>query len=145
MTNLSGSVTATVRLESTLNLEDQPNHQMQICEVRGKQQSPDAKWNNSILSYWGMADLQSGSGVQRGYYVNEHQDGDRDFGSYEGRITVNGSDVTLEGKFIFTGGTGKLKGIRGSGSYKGKMISPTEIQMNWSGAYEVASGAGQAA
>jgi len=133
MTNVSGSVSAHIRLLTTLTLSDQPNHQLQISEVQGNQKSADPKWNNSRLTYWSTTDLMAGSGTQSGYYVNEHADGDRDFGTFEGNVTINGVEVTLEGTFQFTGGTGKLQGIRGQGNFKGMVLSPTEIQMNWFG------------
>jgi hypothetical protein len=145
MNNISGSVSVNVRAETLLSLEDRPNHQLLLSELQGMQKSPDPGWNNARLTYWGSADLLSGSGTQRGYYVNEHEDGDRDMGTFEGKVTLAGDEATLEGTFSFTEGTGKLKGIRGGGSYKGRMVSPTEVQMTWSGSYEVAAGTGRAA
>ena len=65
---------------------------------------------DSKITYWGTADLIAGNGPQRGYFVNEHSDGDRDFGTFEGRIATSDGQVTIEGAWIFTGGTGKLEG-----------------------------------
>ena len=96
------------------------------------------KWDNSEITYWGTADLIAGNGPQRGYFVNEHSDGDRDFGTFEGKIVTSEGQVTIEGVWIFTGGTGKLEGLTGGGSYKGKMTSPVEVENTWEGAYEIA-------
>src|SRR5581483_8384652 len=104
------------------------------------QRSPDPDWNNSSLNYWGTADLVNGSGAQRGYFANQHPDGSRDVGTFEGGIISSGSEVTLEGKFTFTGGTGKLLGIRGGGTYKGRITSPTTLEMSWSCQYVAAAG-----
>jgi len=146
MPSISGSFRASVRAETTLFPEDQPNHQLQLSEVHGTQKSPDPSWNNAQLTYCGIADLVSGAGTQRGYFANEHADGDRDCGTFEGRVmTTPAGQVELEGTFTFTSGTGKLRGIRGNGTYKGRQVSPTEIEMNWSGAYEVGATASRVA
>jgi hypothetical protein len=96
------------------------------------------KWDNSEITYWGTADLIAGNGPQRGYFVNEHPDGDRDFGTFEGRIATSEGHVTIEGVWIFTGGTGTLEGLTGGGSYKGKMTSPVEVENTWEGTYQIA-------
>lgn len=137
MPNISGSFTAHITAETTLFPEDQPNHQVQLAEIHATQKSPDPSWNNARLTYCGVTDLVSGNGKQHGYYVNEHPDGDSDRGSFEGRVTTAGSRTTIEGTFTITSGTGKLNGIRGNGTFKGRQVSPTEIEMNWTGAYEV--------
>ncbi len=41
--------------------------------------------------------LSNGSGLQRGQFVNEHSDGDRHWGVFEGKVTTAGSETTLEG------------------------------------------------
>ena len=90
------------------------------------------------MTYCGVADLQAGSGSQRGYYVNERADGHRDWGTFEGKITASGQQVTLEGTWTFAGGTGKFDGISGGGSYSGRMTCPGEVEMEWAGEYQLA-------
>ncbi len=138
MPNISGSFSGRVTAETSFFPQDRLNHQLQLSEVIGVQRSTDPSWNDARLRYNGIADLVSGNGTQRGYFATDHGDGDRDCGTFEGKVTVSGSEVTLEGTFTFTDGMGRLKGIRGGGTYKGRMVSPTEIQMTWTGAYEVA-------
>jgi len=139
MPNLSGSFSGRATSQSTIALHDVSNHDLNLLEVRGVQKSPDEKWNNSKITYWGTADLIAGNGAQRGYFVNEHSDGDRDFGTFEGRIATPGGQVTIEGAWNFTGGTGKFKGLTGSGSYKGRMTSPVEVENTWEGKYQIAA------
>lgn len=145
MPKLSGSFSAHVSAETTLFPADQPSHQVQLAEVHAIQRSDDPGWNNARITYCGVTDIVSGTGTQQGYYVNEHTDGDRDCGTFEGRITTVGGQATIEGTFTITSGTGKLKGIRGNGSFKARQVSPTEIEMNWTGTYEVAATAGRVA
>lgn len=140
MPSISGSFSAHVTAETTLFPDDQPNHQLQIAEIHATQKSPDPNWNNSRLIYHGVTDVVAGNGLQHGYYVNEHVDGDRDCGAFEGKVTMAGDQTMIDGTFTFTSGTGKLKGIRGNGSFKGRQLSPTEIEMTWNGTYEVAAG-----
>jgi len=135
MTAFSGSFAGKARLQTTVSLFDTANHELNLMEVRGLQKSTDPGWHGSTVTYWGLADLQAGSGSQRGYYVNERANGDRDWGTFEGRITASGGQVTLEGTWTFAGGTGKLHGITGGGSYRGRMTSPVEVEMEWAGEY----------
>ena len=142
MPNVSGSFSGKVKTQTTFSLSDLPNHELNLGEITGLQKATDDNWNNARLAYWGLADLLSGSGTQRGYFVNERADGDRDWGTFEGRITTAGGQVTLEGTWRFSGGTGKFNGLSGSGTYKGRMPSPLEVEMTWEGAYQLAAAAG---
>lgn len=139
MPNISGSFSAYITAETTLFPDDQPNHLVQLAELHATQKSPDPEWNDARLSYCGVTDLVSGTGMQQGYYVNEHADGDRDCGTFEGRVRSDGGQVIVEGTFTITSGTGKYKGIRGNGTFKARQLSPTEVEMNWTGAYEIAA------
>jgi hypothetical protein len=54
-------------------------------------------------------------------------------------VLTPGDEVTIEGTWKFTGGTGRFKGLRGGGAYKGRMISPVVVENNWGGQYEIAA------
>jgi hypothetical protein len=88
MPSISGSFSAHVTAETTLFPNEQPNHQLQIAEIRGTQKSSDPSWNNARLAYYAVTDLVGGNGTQRGYFANEHADGDRDCGIFEGKVTT---------------------------------------------------------
>jgi hypothetical protein len=139
MPNITGSFSGRSASQSTVSLHDTSNHDLSLMEVRGVQKSQDQKWNNARITYWGTADLIAGSGPQRGYFVNEHADGDRDFGTFEGRIQTSGQQATMEGNWTFTGGTGKYQGLTGGGTYKGRLTSPVEVENNWDGNYQLAA------
>ena len=113
MPNISGSFSGRATSQTTISLPDIPDHAMNLMEVTGLQKSSDEKWNEARITYWGAADLIAGNGPQRGYFVNEHPDGDRDFGTFEGKIATAGGQVTIEGNWKYAGGTGKFKGITG--------------------------------
>jgi hypothetical protein len=83
--------------------------------------------------------LIAGNGPQNRYFVNEHADGDRDLGTFEGMIVTASGEVTIEGVWKYTGGTGNFEGLTGGGTYKGRMTSPTAVENTWEGTYELAA------
>ncbi len=75
-----------------------------------------------------QSDLIDGSGTQKGYYLDTHEDGSRDYGTFQGTIKStskpDGSwEAIWEGTYQYVGGSGKYKNIKGSGKYKGKASS----------------------
>jgi len=54
------------------------------------------------------------------------------------RATAQGL-TTLEGTWRAISGTGKFKGMKAQGTYKGRMTSPSEVEMSWEGHYELAA------
>ena len=145
MPNISGSFSGTTNSQTVVFLKDAPGHQLSLGEIVGVQESPVPLWDGSSLTYWSTVDLLSGQGTQRGYYVNAHTNGDRDWGTFEGKVTSVGSEVTLQGTFAFSGGSGTLSGVTGGGTYVGRMTSPTEVEMAWEGTYELGEAKAQIA
>ena len=139
MPNYSGSFTGSVSLQSTIAAQDQTMHQLGLSEIRGTQRCTDEKWNGASLTYWSVTDLLAGNGPQRGYWINERGDGDRDWGTFEGQVAASGTQVRFEGVFKTTGGSGQFAGITGEGRYKGAFTSPTEVEMTWEGSYQLAA------
>ncbi len=137
MTKFSGSFIGKTTWEASASIPVAGNHNLGLLETRGPQTSADSKWNGAAITYYGMADLTDGSGPQRGYFHNVRADGDQDWGSFEGKITTSGEQVTLEGAWRFIDGTGKFRGISGSGTYKGRMTSPTDMATDWTGEYQL--------
>ncbi len=137
MPALSGSFTGIVQVQSTVSPLDQPNHNLGLAEITGTQKSSDEKWNNSTVTYWGITDTVGGIGTQRGYFTNDHGKSGRDFGTFEGKVTTVGGQVTVEGSWQYTGGTGDFRQITGKGTFKTRLTSPTEVEATWQGAYEL--------
>lgn len=60
------------------------------------------------------------TGKQNGYHTSTMDNGDKFFVHYWGTMKMNkDGSAALEGQWTFTGGTGKMKGIKGKGTYKG--------------------------
>ena len=139
MVSVSGSLTGNIRAQSAISIPDQPNHSISIAEVGGTQNSSDENWNNSICTYWAVVEITGSAGTQRGYYSNDHADAGREYGSYEGKVSVVNGQVIVEGTWESTRGTGKFHGLRANGTFRTEQTSPTEIEVAWEGSYELAA------
>jgi len=144
MTNLTGSFSGHIKSQSAIAVPDQSGHDLSLAEVVGTQKSADANWNNASLTYAGITDLIDGKGTQRGYFLNTRADGDRDWGTFEGRVTTVNGLLTVEGTYQETGGTGKFKGITGNGTFKTRMTSPRDVEATYQGTYQLAAAKAQA-
>ena len=68
----------------------------------------------------GTADVHGSTGNQRGYSTSTMDNGDKASVSYQGTMKMNkDGSGTFSGTWKWTGGTGKFKGMKGSGTYKG--------------------------
>jgi hypothetical protein len=138
-TQITGTFSGKITTQAVASLFHEDNRALTLVVVAGPQTSPDPLYNGARITYWGTSDLQNGNGPQKGHWCNEHTDGDRDWGTFEGRIITSGQQVSMEGTFKFTGGTGKFKDITGGGKYKGHFPSITDVVNNWEGEYPLAS------
>jgi hypothetical protein len=139
MPAVSGSFSGNVKMQTALAVSDQSNHELNLAEIGGTQKSSDEKWNNAAITYWGITDVVGGKGSQSGYFVNDHGADGHDWGTFEGKVAANGAEISVEGKYQFTGGSGKFKGLTGNGTFKTRMTSPRDVEATWQGAYELVS------
>jgi hypothetical protein len=139
MPNMTGHFSGRVTAQSNFALGDIPDHELSLMQVSGSQTASDANWNNAKLTYWGHADLIRGAGHQSGYFVDVHSNGDRDCGTFEGKLSIVNNQVTIVGTWKYTHGTGMFEGITGNGTFKGVLLSPTEADMSWEGSYQLAA------
>ena len=58
----------------------------------------------------------------RGYVVITMDNGDKAYVRLQGTSSVKEGALTAEGTWSYTGGTGKLKGLKGEGTYKGSGV-----------------------
>ena len=65
-------------------------------------------------------DAKGAASADRGYHTGTMANGDHYWVRFEGTSTMaNGALQSQKGTWSFTGGTGKLKGLKGQGTYKG--------------------------
>ena len=84
-----------------------------------------------------IAELTQGNGPHQGY-ITEIKGADTAVTRYEGHVTTTlGPDqkpaTRFEGKWTKLSGSGKYAGVAGNGTYTGRMLSPTEYTVQWSG------------
>lgn len=137
MPKLSGHFTGKAQEQTNISLPD--DHQVSFAEITGPQSVNDPNWKNSKVTYSVSSDLTRGNGRQRGYFVNERPNGDCDCGVCEAKVTTVNGQVMMEGTWKFTHGKGMFDGIQGGGTFKGRMTSPTEVDIAWEGNYQLAA------
>jgi len=120
-------------------LTDKPDHSFAV----GKAQ---CTWSNWVIA--GVpakdgtsTDLDEISGDTvsvRGYHVATMTNGDTWVAKYQGSFkTKDGKPVSGEGTWTFTSGTGKLKGIKGKGTYKGTANADGSVSYKVDGDYQL--------
>jgi hypothetical protein len=73
-----------------------------------------------------------------GYHTTTMSNGDKIYVRFQGTDTTkDGKPDTTEGTWSYTGGTGKLKGIKGKGTYKGQADSSGNMVAEIEGDYEL--------
>ena len=140
MPSFSGSYTGRVQTQSISIVPDVDDHALAIAIIPTKQKSSDPLWEGAQMTYCATSDTIAGKGTQRGYFVNEHPNGDRDYGTFEGKVTTtdNGA-ASVEGSWQLTGGTGMFTRIKGNGAFKARMTSPVNVEGSWTGSYDLSA------
>jgi hypothetical protein len=101
-----------------------------------KTTSPNADWNETMSVDYQQMDQHVESGTHTGYGYNKHKGGDQTFYKYWGTQKASaGGNMSIEGKYEWTGGTGKFKNIKGAGTYT-CTGTPTEATCDWQGEVE---------
>lgn len=77
-----------------------------------------------------------------GYHVGAMANGDKFYVKYQGTdtMTKDGKPLANEGTWSYTGGTGKLKGLKGKGTYKGKADAAGNMIVEVNGDYTLPKG-----
>ena len=139
-TRISGTLQcAKADPEHSLQVGDRPNHSFVISQGKctwtkpveiGGIQSKEGVWTDS-------AEVSGDTSRYRGYYMDTMANGDKVYYRYEGTATLkDGVPQSVEQKWTLVRGTGKLKGIKGKGTYKGKG-GPEGITYEIEGEYEL--------
>ncbi len=122
-TKISGTTVCKPDKQQSMDVGDRANHAFAISqskctwtkpmEIAGTQSKED-----TITAF---DEISGDKSRGRGIVTLTMASGDKAFVSFQGSGTVkNGAPDTAEGKWHFTRGEGKLKGLKGAGTYKGK-------------------------
>lgn len=127
-------------VQHMIQVGDRPNHAFVIGQSKC-----------SYTKAWEIAGLQSKEGMGtdfgemtgnnsrvRGYYVETFANGDKANYRYQGTGSLkDGAFQTGSVKWELFGGTGKLKGIKGKGSCKGKGGTDGSVDWECEGEYQL--------
>jgi hypothetical protein len=126
--------------QQAIEVGDRPNHSFVIIQVR-------CTWTKSLE----IAGVQSKEEVEtifsevsgnrshdQGYIAGTMSNGDKYYIRFQGPSTLkDGVPESIEGKWSFAGGTGKLKGLKGKGTYTGKGAPDGASTLEVEGEYEL--------
>ena len=106
--------------EHVIPVGDRPDHSLGLEQVKCTWTKPleieGAKSKEGIGT--ATDDISSNTVSSRGFNVTTMDSGDKFFVRYQGTTTLkDGAPIRSKGEWGFTGGTGKLKGIKGKGTY----------------------------
>jgi len=106
--------------QAAVEVPDHPGHSLAISQAKCTWTKPmevaGIKTKDGVTS--GTQEIRGNSAATHGYYVDNMANGDKAYVRFQDTALVK--EGTADGKWSYTGGTGKLKGIKGSGTYKGK-------------------------
>ena len=93
------------------------------------------------------SDLTQGNGPHQGYVIFS-SGGERTINKWQGKITtVLGADkqpvTTFQGSWTPVSGTGSYAGLKGQGTYQGRMTGKNTYVVEWKGEIEVEQAASQ--
>ena len=122
----------------TIPVGDQPGHVFSIRKAKCTWiKAPEiAGMQAKDAEITGFGEFLGAGGQSRGASVSSLSNGDKFFGTHQGTMTRK-EGLIEEGTWSITGGTGKLKGIKGKGTYKGKLGADDIGTMELVGEYQL--------
>ena len=120
---------------------DDPKHELVVLAIyRATTTSPDPDFNGTELIIYQQRDSVAGTGTSMGHFRRLFKNGDTDYGTFENthKTTVkeDGSwETTWESTWKLSGGTGKFKNAKGSGTSRGKATAEGAAE-DWEGERE---------
>jgi hypothetical protein len=136
---ISGKLTMKYSQQHPLPLADAAGPVLLANEAKGTNSNTGQTdyMNGAAVRSLEIADLTQGNGSHQGY-LTFSKDGDTTVDRWSGRVTTTLSAdkqpvTSFEGTWTKLTGTGRYQGITGSGRYKGRMVSPTEYEVEWDG------------
>jgi len=124
----------------TIPVGDRPGHAFAISKTKCTWSKPLEMEGVAAkdYEYTGFNDVSGNRVRSRSAGVGTLANGDRCFVVAQGTGTVKEGVVqTLEGTWSYTGGTGKFKGLKGKGTYKGKVAPDGTYTSEVEGEYQL--------
>lgn len=121
----------------SIEVGDHPGHMLVI-------EKGSCTWNTPVeiaglkstgYTYTEALDVSGAKLQVHGYVVITMENGDKAYARYQGTGSMTGGTTTGDGAWSYTGGTGKLKGLKGKGTDKvsgGSDGSETQVEGEYS-------------
>ena len=121
--------------QQKVDVPDHPDHSLSISQAKCTWTKPMevAGVQNKDGVTTAMDDNHGATSTGHGYYVDNMANGDKAYVRFQ--ATGSSKEGTSEGKWNYSGGTGKLKGIKGGGTYKGKAAADGSAAYDVEGEY----------
>jgi hypothetical protein len=121
-----------------IDIGDRPGHAYAITQGKCTWTKPmdiaGIQTANDVVT--GSDEIRGATAGTRGYVVGTMSNGDKFFVRTTGTDTYkDGKPASSEGTWSFAGGTGKLKGLKGKGAYKGAPDAQGNLVFNIEGDY----------
>ena len=117
----ASSVCGRSEVHQTVVIDDEKQHSISLDKRPCTWEKPievASTPGNTYMSY-GVDDVQNNASHDQGYAVGALNNGDKYFLRYDGTSRMSGGvPVHLEGTWEFTGGTGSLQRLTGSGTFQ---------------------------
>jgi hypothetical protein len=114
----------------------QEGHALLLTESNGTSANPGGLVDGFSVSVREIGDLRQGNGPQQGYTIFI-KGPDQEVVRFEGMVTTTMKDgkpnTTMKGTYAIVGGTGKLAGIEGGGTYTGYFTAEDKFRIDWEG------------
>jgi hypothetical protein len=127
-----------------IDVPDRPGHSLIISHRKCTWTEPlvilGAKTKEGVWDVF--AERMEGSLRPHSYEVDTLDDGEKIAMQTMGQVDADKGSTTTKGRFSFTRGTGKFKGIKGGGTYEGKVDADDVMTLELEGVYEPAEMAG---
>jgi len=139
-TKVSGKAHCPKAESNSQDVGDKPGHllllQKQTCTYTTEMEIAGAKTKEETDVF--TTDMNGAMGHDNGYGVLTMDNGDKFALRFSGSTKMS-KDKTgaFEGKWLFTSGTGKLKGIKGGGTYKGTAAADGSNDFDVEGDYTI--------
>ena len=121
-------------------IPDRPNHAYGIDKSSCTWTKPLEIAGSQSKDGWdvGSGEMSGNKARGTGYHGSTMANGDKFYVRFQGTDALkDGKPQTSQGTWSFTGGTGKLKGIKGKGTYKGTAGADGSMTYEVEGEYEL--------
>lgn len=123
-----------------VDVGDWPNHALTIAKVQCSWTKPieiAGSQNKDGVSV-STGEVNGNKATERGVHFDNFASGDKSFVRFQGSsVLKDGAPQSAQGTWSFTGGTGKLKGLKGKGTYKGTPGADGSMNFDVEGEYQL--------